>query len=465
MEYIEKRKCLFIFAHLLDYYNKHFVVTEPQFNATQPSVSIEHHIVKTLFFDEMLDLVPHAKTGTVCLFPIVKRLTLGIVLGRHWPKSTYKFVNELDYITTMKSVDFKVERSRLSAVQLFDDLFDNYLGYGLVTKRNNAFVIDTRYLQQFEIRDGYSKLDAIVYLDNALRFDYCKINGKRRTDDLAIRECVAAITTIVTIEKHLFCVHLLVSDRFNILLNALDKSNPMFRILTPITNDPYTVGERSSIALLGQTGVCNWFNFTRTGLCQYYEHAKRTFIIRDFLIPKKFPGKSAVHKHQRLWFNCIRKFVFEFISAQKSFDRDEFIEVLKSTYNGICDDRKTKLENLTDICAMMIYSNIVHECYSNPKFSKLSMNPFTLSTTWKQNDSMELSDKINNLGEQAEVNVISYATSVEAIRMNDERWVNMCCVNEEEKRIYKRFLKSIAELDIPKDAVLHPTNISSSVAY
>jgi hypothetical protein len=41
----------------------------------------------------------------------------------------------------------------------------------------------------------------------------------------------------------------------------------------------------------------------------------------------------------------------------------------------------------------------------------------------------------------------------------------MCCVNEEEKRIYKRFLKSIAELDIPKDAVLHPTNISSSVAY
>ena len=120
---------------------------------------------------------------------------------------------------------------------------------------------------------------------------------------------------------------------------------------------------------------------------------------------------------------------------------------------------------MIDICAMMIYSNIIHECYSNPKISKLPMNPFTLSTTWKENDSSNISDKINNLGEQTETNFIAYATSLESIRLDDKRFINMCCVNEEEKQIYKDFLIAISKLDIPEDAILHPKNISSSISY
>jgi hypothetical protein len=465
MDDFEKRKCLFIFKQLLAFYNKRFIIPEPVFYNAQPSASIENQIVKAMFFDEMLDLVPHAKTGTACGFSYVDRLVASLVIGRYWPKSTYKFINEMDYISTMKTEGFTVEPARLSPKQTFDALFDNYIGYGLVTKTKNHYVVDARYLKQFEIRDGYSKLDVIVYLDNALQFDYCKINGKIRADDLAIRECITVAYAIAAIERHLICVHLLVSDQINMVLASLDRSNPIYRILTPITNDPYLASEAASVGLFGQTGICNWSNFTRAGVCQYYEHVKRDFKIRDFLIPKKMPGKSAVHKHQHLWFNCIRKFVSEFMSAQKSFDCDEFIESLKCTYNGICDERKTKLENVTDICAMMIYSNIVHECSSNPKFSKLSNNPFVLSTSWKQNESLKLADKINLLGEQTEVSFVFYATSMEAIRMNDERWVDMCCINEEEKRIYKRFLKSMTELDIPKDAILHPNNVSSSVAY
>ena len=146
-------------------------------------------------------------------------------------------------------------------------------------------------------------------------------------------------------------------------------------------------------------------------------------------------------------------------------DCDDFIKLLNKNYDGIYDNTKSKLENMIDICAMMIYSNIIHECYSNSKLSKLSMNPFTLSTTWKENDSSNISDKINNLGEQTEVNFIAYITSLEAIRMDDERWISMCCVNDEEKQIYKDFLIAITKLEMPEDAILHPKNISSSISY
>jgi hypothetical protein len=387
------------------------------------------------------------------------------IIGRMWPQSQYKFVNELDYITTMKSVNFQVEPYTLSQKQLFDDFIDNYIGYGLVTQKKNKCVIDTRYLQQFEIREGYSKLDCIIYLDDAMHFDYCKINGQKRTDDLAIRECITSITTIATIEKHLFQVHLLVSGKFNLLLATMDKTIPIYRILIPITNDLYTGNECASIALLGQTGFCTWFNLTRNGLKQYYEYVNKFFKIRDFLIPKQFPGESEVHRHQHLWFNCIRKFVNAFLSIQPRHNYDDFIKLLKENYDGIYDKNKTKLENITDICTMMIYSNIIHECYSNPKISKLPQNPYTLSTTWKQNDNSNISDKINNLGEQTSVNFVAYATSLEAIRMDDERWINMCCVNSKEKQIYRKFLIAISQLDIPEDAILHPKNISSSVSY
>ena len=295
-----------------------------------------------------------------------------------------------------------------------------------------------------------------------MKFDYCKIKGHKRTDDFAIRECV---TAIVTIEKHLFQIHFQISDKFNILLNTVDKTNPIYRILIPITKDPYTVNEAASISLLGQSGVCNWFNLTKKGIEQYYKYTKRNLKIRDFLIPKKLQGDSAIHKHQHLWYNCIHKFVSKFLSIQ-TMDCDDFIKLLNNNYDGIYDNTKSNIENMIDICAMMIYSNIIHECWSNSTVGKLFMNPFTLSTTWKENDSVELSDKINNLGEQTQANLIMYITSFfEAVRLDDERFINMCCVNDKEKQIYKDFVIAILKLDIPENTILHRKNISSSISY
>jgi hypothetical protein len=465
MDYLEKQKCLFVFKSLLYYKKADSVIHQPVYDNTQPSKSFEKTVFNLIFHDSMLDLIPHTKYGTLGDFKLRNKIIVLTVLGRMWPHSNYKFVNETDYIDTMKSVNFQTEPSELSQRDLFDDFISNYIGYGLVTKNKNKYVIDARYLKQFEIREGYSNLDCVIYLDEKMKFDYCKIKGQKRTDDFAIRECITAISTISTIEKHAFQIHFLITDKFNLLLNTVDKTNPVYRILIPITNKPYTVNEYASISLLGPTGFCVSFNLTRKGLGQYYEYTKQKFKIRDFLIPKELPGQSAIHKHQHLWYECIHNFVKEFLLIQTELDCDDFIKLLNKNYDGIYDDTKTKLENMIDICAMMIYSNIIHECYSNPTFSKLLTNPFTLSTTWKENDSSVISDKINNLGEQTEVNFIAYATSLEAIRMDDERWVNMCCVNDDEKVIWQTFRTAISKLEIPDDATLHSKNISSSVSY
>jgi hypothetical protein len=332
----------------------------------------------------------------------------------------------------------------------------------LITQNNR---IDTRHLQQFEIREGYSKLDTIVYLDDNLEFDYCYINGLKRTDDFAIRECITAIYTISTVENHLFKIHLFVSEKFNLLLNTVDKANPIYRIMTPITHNPYFNNEGGANSLLGPTGFCTWFNLTRNGLGQYYEYTKQNFKIRDFLIPKQFPGKSAIQKHQHLWFDCIRIFVSSFLSIKTILDCDKFIELLKSNYNGIYDETKSKFDNIIDVCSMVLFSNIIHECYSNSELNKLVVNPYTVSSSWKQNDSSDLSDKVNSFGGQTQINLVSYATNLEAIRMDDERWVDMCCINDAEKAAWQNFRTAISKLEIPEDAILHPKNISSSIEY
>jgi hypothetical protein len=154
------------------------------------------------------------------------------------------------------------------------------------------------------------------------------------------------------------------------------------------------------------------------------------------------------------------------IQTPESLECDDFLHQLKATYTGIVDESKSKTTNLRDICAMLIYAcSIQHELHANPRFAKLSTNPFVLSTTWKQSDSTAIIDKINNLGEQLEVNLMATVTASEAIRLDDKRWVEMCCVSHAEKRVYTAFHNSIAKLDIPEGAILHPKNISSSVRY
>jgi len=465
MSYLQKQYCLLFFKTISEFYKDNFVVPQPVYENVQPSRSFEKSIFSRIFYDSMLTLIPHSANGIVYDFSSTPKMILFVLFGRYWPKSNYSFIDESEYISTMKPANFPVSVNSLPHITMVDILINHYVGYGLVTRKDDRYIIDARHLQQFETRKGYSKLKCVIYLDDNLQFYYCKINGKRRMDNFAIRECLTAIFTILTIEKHFFGIHLLIANKFNVLLERLDKSNPIYRLLLPITNDPYSAVENSSVTLLGERGFCNMFNFTQRGLVDYWEFFQRTFNLREHLIPKPFTGKSEIHKHQVLWFKCIHNFVSNFLSAQKSLECDVFLELVRKEYQGVYDKTKNKRKNVIDICTMMMYSNVVHECYSNSIISKMPQNPYAVSTIWKQNESSNVSDKINNLGEQTQVNFASYTTSLEAIRMYDTRWINLCCVNATEETIYREFLSKISQLDIHEDAVLHPKNISSSISY
>ncbi len=86
MEQLEKEFCLFVFARLLKNYNENFIVTDPVYDNTQPSRSIEKSIIKFVFYDDMLGLTPHAANGITSDSNAVYKLVLFTIVGRKCPQ-------------------------------------------------------------------------------------------------------------------------------------------------------------------------------------------------------------------------------------------------------------------------------------------------------------------------------------------------------------------------------------------
>jgi hypothetical protein len=434
------------------------------YDDNQPTKNAMTKFLKYIFFDDsVINILPRIKNGLSN--SSIQILFFNNILGNYLQIPNIPFNNETDFLKKTQNLFVKAQKSNQSQQDFFDNFLDKFIGYDMITYKKNKCVIDMRYLSQFEVKKGYSTLNCIVYLDDKHKFDYCKINGQKRTDDFAIRECLTAIITIITYEHHLLNVHLIITDNLNILLDTLDKKNFIYRLLIPTKNDVYSVNEMSLITLFGKTGMCDWLNFTRNGIIQYCEYVKQNFNFRRFLTPCKIQGESSLQKHKQMWFNCIHGFVGKFLDVQPNIDCDRFINLLGENYKGIIDETKSDKENINDICTMIIYSNIIHEVYSNPALVNVMYNPFIISTTWKENDSSKLTDKINNLDEYIKSSFIYYVTDREAIRQDSSIWIDKCCINENEKKIYNEYLTAISRLNIPVDAILYPGNISSSISY
>ena len=144
MDYLKKQRCLFVFSQLLNYYNANFIFLDPVYDNTQPKQSLEKSLFRFIFHDSMLDLVPHSAKGIVYDFRYIRSHIVSTIIGRYLPLSDYIFINEMDYISTMKSVNFMVEPYESSQRRLFNDLLDNYIGYGLVSEYKGKNVIDMR---------------------------------------------------------------------------------------------------------------------------------------------------------------------------------------------------------------------------------------------------------------------------------------------------------------------------------
>lgn len=472
MEQIQKNICLNVFKEVV-YLLRIFYSPSLFYDPTKPTKSIDKEILKFLFYDGMLyKYIPHATNGEIVynLSNIISHIIF-CISGRFWPQSTYTFVDQTDFIKLMKSSGFKVKSIKTSQRELFNNVLNNYLGYDLVTKDNENYIIDTRYLDKFELRQGYSKLGMVIHLDKDLKFESVNIAGKTRHDEFAIRRCLTAIFTIITIEHHFVNTHT-VSDKLNVLLHQIDNKSAIFRVLKPFTHDAYRPGERGAIVLMGQTGLFSSFNFTRQGFEQYYEHATKNFNFSEFLTPRIFPGESNVNKHKIEWFNCIKDFVANFLYENKddltTEEGDKFLELIEETYPNItypAGKSGTNLDKIIHICTMIIYINIKHECFSNSKLNCLVMNPFAISLTWKNgNKNTPLNKRISNLSEQTLLIGVSTSTSLDGLMLIDKRWIEMCCVTPQEKEIYREFFQSVEKLGIPKGSVLHPSNIGCSVS-
>ena len=99
MDAFEKQICLYVTRLILIYHANNLVFEDPVYSSTQPSKSLRKSLLKFLFYDEMLDLVPHVKDGIVYDLENVNVHILFSILGRYWIMSKYKFVNELEYLT------------------------------------------------------------------------------------------------------------------------------------------------------------------------------------------------------------------------------------------------------------------------------------------------------------------------------------------------------------------------------
>jgi hypothetical protein len=124
---------------------------------------------------------------------------------------------------------------------------------------------------------------------------------------------------------------------------------------------------------------------------------------------------------------------------------------------------------LEEICTMALLVAVVHELFSNPWTSTLAMNPFAASFVWRENSdcraTTELAAHLPTLAEQIRVNGVALSTMREATRLDSPHWIDRCCVTKKERAAYSAFLRAVAALDIPPDAVLCPCNVSSSVSY
>lgn len=478
MSWLTKRFALFVYKPIISILSARKTTGDFLNTPLQPS---NRDCFSNLFLDKKIHSVYHSKYGIVSNRSYLVDMMANKFLGNLFPYSTYKFVDERDYITTMASVgftDFNKSDASVSPVDQLMQLFEKYVGYLMFEPSDNdTFVLSTKHLSKYEIRPGYSTLNTLVCLNKDLSFNYCEVGEKRYLSDspgieFAVRECMTAITTLFTVEKHLFNVHMLVNDKINTLVEVnLTQSHPIRRLLGMYANKPYIQQEIGTLSLLAPKGFGSFFNLTQKGVLDYLTDYSASHNIRKELYVAdqlNLFSNENMNGDMKLWWGCISKFVSEFIKLNSAMMADTetklFLDQIKQEYPGVGGAETDDLKILSDICCMALFSNIIHETYSNSSLGMILCNPFVVSSTWKSNDSSNLSDKINNLSEQLMSNIILVATKPESIPMGSELWETKFANNDDERKVFRDFRTSIGELQISETSILHPKNISSSIS-
>jgi hypothetical protein len=398
------------------------------------------------------------------------------------------------------------------------------------------YCIDISELENYEHRDGYWKTNGYAlfdYVDGALSFAELHMDGNVLTDtndanttsdrmlEFGLMKFIVGLTAIQTIKYHLAYTHVQVSDKLNTLIEKeLDPTNPIRRLLTIISYEVYGVNEGSMLFILGENGVLSGAsNVTQKGVRDYIKDSYERFDFREIMdvaritalgtgvgittkemadiFPRsankdaKYSDMSAVDVQwwrtnlsnipmvNRLaeWWHIVYRFSDSFVNIHYptqyvSQNTKHFLDRMKSEYE--MTEEKSDKEFLIDICAMALMVGVIHEQYSNDTIANLAMNPFVLSLSWKENDSMELTDHINDFSNQMYLTLTFLGTKLGSKRLHGN-FEHLCSGphKDQELVVFRKFqadiLHYIKELDEAgngkETTILHPENVECSVRW
>ena len=497
------------FARAVHLYTAALGVTSPAptFDDSPPSRSFFHRAVAAMLFDpKLLALVPHARLGTVSSLTDLPGYALFLANAAYPLLYNVQIESEAEYLDAMRNFPlWRVAPCTTNARQTLDALIDRCAGILATTPPStgtadagcsagdatqSACIIDLTHLSRFERREGYADLGVRIFLDadvdGRARVVACDVPAEergtggcsgglvRRTDDLAIRRCTTALMTSATIEVHLAQIHLAMSDAICTLIHThLPTRHAARRLLLPLTNRAFFANETAVPFLLGPNGVCAWTNFTQRGVLGLVAHATSK-LDPAWLLFGHAGERGSAARHFALWRECVRAHVRAFLALHPAIERDfastSFVRAFASLFPRLCNP------TLEDACTLALLVPVAHELFANPWVATLFTNPFTASFVWREGHrkgaslscnkgGASLAEHMPTLAEQFRVNSTASSTMREATRVDSPAWIDRCCVTKRERAAYAEFVRSVAALDIPPDAVLFPCNVSSSVSY
>jgi hypothetical protein len=424
----------------------------------------------------------------------------------------------------------------MAPVDLLVRFITTIVGYNMIRPYESTdpsipmFCIDISELENYEHRDGYWKMNGYAlfeHRDDTLSFVELHMDGNvltvatnERMLEVGLRKFIAGILCIQTIKYHLVYTHLQVSDKMNMLIEKeLDLTNPIRRLLTIISYEAYIPNETGIISLFGDGAIFGrGFNLTQKGVRDYAKDSVDRFDLREItdvarmtslgtgvgITTKEmadiFPRPMAV-KHSDIstedtmwwrtnilsnipianrlaeWWHIMYQFSDAFVNIHYPTqyipqNTKHILEIMKSEYK--MTDEKLDKELLVDICAMALMVGVIHEQYSHRFLVNLGMNPFVLSSSWKENDSMELTDHINDFSSQMYSAFLFLGTNMGSKRLHGN-FEHLCSGphQDEELVVFRKFqadiLHYIGELDeagnVKENTILHPENIECSVRW
>jgi len=284
------------------------------------------YIIKSFIFNNTETLVPHLKYNILNksfgdkIRPtwITQMLLTKYIVPFY--KSTYRFVNEREYLDTIEFCG--IDLNTISTTDVFDNGlsykaniinyltsivgFDMIQTFGKDTDGTMLYILDINELSKYEHRDGYWRTNGELFLSHnstdGFKFVKFRMDGTEYDDsvpdtmlEFPFRKFMTGIFCILTVRKHLLGCHLQISDKANVLIEKeLYIDHPVRRLLGFVAMDPYRVNELAVNSLMGDGTMCAFFtNLSKNGINSYVSDSRIKFNYRDLVDTSRIITNSS----------------------------------------------------------------------------------------------------------------------------------------------------------------------------